>query len=327
MSTSITGVSVVLCTYNGAAYLESQLRSIAEQTLPPAELIASDDGSTDGTLEILECFRRDATFPVHIFRNPATLGSTANFDLAMSRASGKYLALADQDDVWLPHKLASLVAILEADAGLGGTFSDAWLLDSRTDTVGPAESRTLWSMHGFTPAKQHLFASREGAIKQLLRADVITGATMLVRADLCRLFSPIPRSWVHDSWLSWMMAVHSRTKPLPEPLMSYRLHNQQQIGIGAANTLADRIGAVRANERVRYTRVANQFEDLLARLHAWGMDRVLEQEVAAKINMLRRRAALPHNVVVRGIAILAAAPLYARYARGWRSMRKDLFLD
>jgi glycosyltransferase involved in cell wall biosynthesis len=326
---SAANISVVLCTYNGAAYLEPQLRSIAEQTLLPSELIASDDASTDGTIAILERFRRDAPFPVHIIRNPVTLGSTANFDQAIGRASGSYIALADQDDLWLPHKLATLVAILDSDPGLGAVFSDACLLDSRANAPGvtAAGSKTLWSLHNFTPSRQQDFARRGGAIQQLLRADIVTGATMLVRTDLCQLFRPIPTSWVHDGWLSWMFAMHSRLQPVPEPLMSYRLHNEQQLGIGAASTLVGRIEAVRHSERARYTRVAGQFEDLLARLHSRGEDTVLEQQIAAKISLLRRRAALPQNIIARSVAILTAAPLYTRYARGWRSMRKDLFLD
>lgn len=318
-------VSVVLCTYNGATYLAQQLDSIAAQTLPPLELIVCDDGSTDATLELLQAFERRAPFPVSVVRNPVNLGSTANFDQAMQRASGEFIALADQDDVWLPQKLATLVPWLANDPTLGGVFSDANLLDSRPQAVAP--THTLWSKHGFNRRKQRAFATRDGAIRLLLRADVVTGATLLVRASLRPLWQPIPRSWVHDGWLAWMLAVHARLQPVPEPLMLYRLHAEQQLGVGTASTFAGRVRAIQQDERARYSRVAGQFEDLLERLRATGANRALEQPLRSKIELLQHRANLPSARLARLASILARAPAYRRYARGWRSMRKDLFLS
>ena len=319
-------VSVVLCTYNGAAYLQQQLDSIAGQTMLPIELIACDDRSADGTVAILEAFQLRAPFPVQILRNPVNLGSTANFDQAMGYASGQYIALSDQDDVWLPEKLATLVAALESDPGLGGVFSDARLLDARAKSDARARTGTLWSMHRFNDSKQRAFAHRDGAIRLLLQADIVTGATMLVRVDLRPLWQPIPLSWVHDGWLAWMLAVHTRLQPVREPLMMYRLHGEQQLGVGSGGNLTERVRAIRQTERARYSRVAGQFEDLLERLQSTVNDRALEDQVRGKIRLLRRRAELPHEPISRVISILGAVRDYRRFARGWRSMLKDLFL-
>jgi glycosyltransferase involved in cell wall biosynthesis len=316
----------VLCTYNGAAYLEQQLDSIAAQTLLPTELIACDDQSTDATITILEAFQRRAPFRVEIARNPVNLGSTANFAQAMDRASGEFLALSDQDDIWLPNKLATLVGAMQSDPTLGGVFSDAKVLDSRATSGSRAQTKTLWSMHGFTSSKQKAFATRSGAISLLLQADVVTGATLLVRASLRPLWRPIPQSWVHDGWLAWILAVHTRLLPVPEPLMFYRLHRDQQLGIGSASTLAQRVGSIQQTERARYERVAGQFEDLLERLQSSAENYALEDLLRGKIRLLRRRAELPRHTVSRVVSILRAAPDYKQFARGWRSMRKDVFL-
>ena len=319
-------ISVVLCTYNGSTYLEQQLDSIAAQTMLPTELIVCDDRSTDATIEILTAFQHRAPFPVTIVRNPTNLGSTANFDQAMERASGDFLALSDQDDVWLPKKLSTLVHVLESDAALGGVFSDAHIIESRQPGGDWPKTNRLWTMHGFNRRKQKAFATKEAAISLLLQADIVTGATLLVRTSLRPLWHPIPQSWVHDGWLAWMLAVNTRLQPVPEPLMLYRLHGEQQLGVGSGSTLAERMRALRQTERARYKRVAGQFEDLLQRLQSTGEDRALEDQLRQKIDLLRHRAGLPSHGISRLVSILRYAPAYWRYARGWRSMRKDMFL-
>ena len=76
-------ISVALCTYNGARFLEQQLASLEAQELRPDELVVCDDRSTDNTVQMLESFARTAPFPVRIHVNPVNLGSTRNFDRAM----------------------------------------------------------------------------------------------------------------------------------------------------------------------------------------------------------------------------------------------------
>src|SRR5213080_381833 len=98
-------LSVALCTYNGAAYLGEQLDSIVAQSRPPDELVVCDDGSTDETVEVLETFLAEAPFPVRLQRNEANLGFVKNFEQAISLCTGDFVALSDQDDVWMPGKL------------------------------------------------------------------------------------------------------------------------------------------------------------------------------------------------------------------------------
>ena len=107
------GISVALTTYNGQTHLEAQLESIARQTLLPAELVACDDVSTDGTIALLEAFARRARFPVHIHPNPSQLGILDNFYRAFSLCSSPSIAYCDQDDVWTPDKLAKCHAALQ----------------------------------------------------------------------------------------------------------------------------------------------------------------------------------------------------------------------
>ena len=98
-------ISVALGAYNGERFLGEQLGSLASQTVLPAELIASDDCSSDNTLAVLEKFAREAPFPVRISRNASNVGFTANMIRAAEQCEGPLIAFCDQDDVWLKDKV------------------------------------------------------------------------------------------------------------------------------------------------------------------------------------------------------------------------------
>ncbi len=97
-------VSIVICTYNGAKYLCEQLDSIFAQSYPLYEVIVQDDGSTDDTWKILQVYANK--FPkMRIYHNTGTHGVNGNFLSAMQRATGEYIAIADQDDIWEHNKI------------------------------------------------------------------------------------------------------------------------------------------------------------------------------------------------------------------------------
>jgi glycosyltransferase involved in cell wall biosynthesis len=107
-----TDVSIAMATFNGAAYLHGQLQSLARQTLLPSELVVSDDGSTDETMEILNAFAEKAPFPVRIQINETRLGYGENFVRAASLCEKGLIAFCDQDDVWRENKLERCAAEL-----------------------------------------------------------------------------------------------------------------------------------------------------------------------------------------------------------------------
>jgi glycosyltransferase involved in cell wall biosynthesis len=103
--TSLPGVSVALSTFNGERFLEQQLESLARQRVLPAELVACDDCSSDGTMAILDDFARSAPFPVRTFRNTHNLGFNASFFQVAERCEAPLIAFCDQDDVWEESKI------------------------------------------------------------------------------------------------------------------------------------------------------------------------------------------------------------------------------
>ncbi|MBP1152813.1 glycosyltransferase family 2 protein [Methylocaldum sp. RMAD-M] len=98
-------ISIAMATYNGERFIREQLDSLARQTQLPHELVVTDDGSTDRTLEILVSFAKTAPFEVRIYRNERTIGYGDNFLKAASLCEGDWVAFCDQDDIWKENKL------------------------------------------------------------------------------------------------------------------------------------------------------------------------------------------------------------------------------
>lgn len=102
-------VSVIMCTYNGEAFLKEQLHSIIEQSYPLLEILIFDDASKDDTVKILEAYAEK--FPIiKIHQNINNIGYNANFEQALLKAGGEVIAFADQDDYWLPKKIENMIS-------------------------------------------------------------------------------------------------------------------------------------------------------------------------------------------------------------------------
>lgn len=315
-------ISVALCTYNGERFLADQLASIGGQTRPPDELVACDDASTDGTAAVVRAFAATAPFPVRVEVNPANLGTTPNFARAIGLCSGDVIALADQDDVWLPHKLATLEAAL-ADPAAGLAFSDAEVTDERLRPLG----YRLWQSIRFDAREQERFRGG-GAFAGLLRRHRVTGATLAFRASLRGLVLPIPPGWVHDAWVALLVSAVARVEPVADPLIQYRQHDRQQIG-GRRRGLLALYRAARRLTREGCEAVADRYAEALDRLRVVDGVRPADlRRLAERVAHARRRAAMRRPGAWRLPAVAREwwRGNYRRYSVGWPAVAQDLFL-
>ena len=125
-------VSVLIATYNGGRFLREQLESVLGQTYTNLEILVRDDQSTDNTYSILEEFSaRDPR--VVVKRNNENLGINRNFLTLVHEASGEYIAICDQDDVWEENKIAVLVSEIGENSMI---YCDSAIIDSKGDPEG-----------------------------------------------------------------------------------------------------------------------------------------------------------------------------------------------
>lgn len=148
-------VSVVLCTYNGEKYIREQIDSILYQTYPIHEIIIQDDCSTDNTFSILNEYQLKYSI-IHVYRNPMNKGVNPNFFNAISKATGDYIAISDQDDIWENYKLELQIQSIENNLLCGGRstpFSKGNVpirIDPRTPNCSLLRQLFIGTMGGHT---------------------------------------------------------------------------------------------------------------------------------------------------------------------------------
>lgn len=225
-------LSVAMTTCDGARFLAPQLASLEKQIRPPDEVVISDDGSRDGTAALLDAFAARATFPVEVLRSRTRVGCIRNYEVAISRCTGEVVVLCDQDDVWLAHKLAAIEQEFLARPESVLAFSDAYLMDE----WGRRTGTRLWEARQFRSAERR--ALERDPLPQLMHRSIVTGCTLAFRARYAPLLLPFPTDPAgpgirvfHDRWMSMVLAAVGHVVPIAQPLMEYRLHRDQHVGI------------------------------------------------------------------------------------------------
>lgn len=318
-------ISIAMCTYNGESYLREQLKSICSQTRLPEEIIICDDGSTDATLQILDEFREKSPFLIRIHSNETRLGPTKNFEKAIALCSGDVVALSDQDDVWMPHKLERLEKMFAHHPKAGYVFSDALVVDKTLSPFGD----TMWERVSFTKRQRRYFAQGH-QLEVLFKHNVVTGATMAFRAELRDWILPIPEQWVHDAWIALLFsAVGRKGIFVEEPLIYYRQHPEQAIG-GRKLGFAEQLRISFNTKAELYSFEHSKYALAQDRLASIGkLTRETEWLFRSKMTHVRTRQWLhEHSRWIRFGRVFTELVLgrYHRFSNGWRSVAKDLLM-
>ena len=221
-------ISVVMATYNGGRYLREQLDSILQQTYPVHEIIIQDDCSTDDTADIVREYMHEHSM-VKLFVNEHNLGFSLNFKSAVLKATGDFIAISDQDDVWFPEKLAKQMAAI-------GTH------DVCCSPCYKGQSPETWKLYKYKFSFEH----------QLFHS--IYGHTMLCPRD----FLQRDDSWLDgvcfDLSLTIQAYLHRGVVAVQEPLNWHREHaNEVTIGTetGKTNKLSPYIGGYRSYRKLQ----------------------------------------------------------------------------
>ncbi len=226
-------ISVALCTYNGSQYLTSQLDSILTQlNYIPDEIIICDDKSIDTTLAILHNYSILYPGIIKVYENEINLGSTKNFEKAISLCSGDYIFLSDQDDIWKNNKIQQILSVFKEHPDAEGVFSNADLID---EVNKPIKYLTIWESVFFfekelpKPLDFFNIISKNG--------NMVTGATLCIKSSIKNFIFPFTDDILHDEKIAIQLALRKSLFYTTENLISYRLHAKQQIGMKNINEI------------------------------------------------------------------------------------------
>jgi glycosyltransferase involved in cell wall biosynthesis len=262
-------ISVALATYNGGTYLSEQLASLSAQTVLPNELVVTDDGSTDDTIEILESFRLAAPFPVRIFKSESRLGYADNFLRAAGLCDSELIAFCDQDDLWMPRKLELCISRF-ADPGIFLTVHAARIW------YGANRIGDQW------PKITHDHCQRRRSAYPLKSPIIYPGFAMVFRRTLLALRDnavrpanlyndgPGDRRLPHDGWIWFLAASFGEVLTIRDELAWYRQHQTNTIGSsGNAGMLSNLKLSFRKSD---YRKIAQIEKETSQIYEAWGKD-------------------------------------------------------
>lgn len=289
-------VEVALATYNGARFLPQLLDSLFAQTHDAFRIVVSDDRSSDDTLAIVEDYARRHPGRISIVpTGSGPRGPLRNFSSIIPHLTADYVLFCDQDDVWLPHKVAVSVEAMHAldAASPEGTpnllHTDLFVVGEDLAPINPSAMR----YQNIDP--------RRRAFRHLLMSNVATGCTVAANRALYRLAAPIPEeALMHDHWLALVAAAFGRIAYIDEPTILYRQHAGNAIGAKewAARGLLEKVRSPLVAKRNVLRRYSAQAAALVER---YG-DKMREED---------RRAA----AALGGLWRASAA---SRFARLWK---------
>ena len=205
-------VSIAIATYNGEKYLAEQLESIYNQNYKNIEVIICDDKSNDNTVNILEGFK--TKFGLKYSVNEYNLGVVENFEKAISKCAGEYIFLSDQDDIWMPNKIETLVNEI-GDYSL--IYSNGYLMNDNPQLRKISDLK--WMKPFGIDSKQDEF------YKYLIFNSFILGCSLMFKRELLNIALPIYRSHRnHDWWLVLCAENQCGVKYIDDALFYYRMH-------------------------------------------------------------------------------------------------------
>lgn len=319
-------VSVVMCTYNGARFLQPQLDSLLAQTRLPDEIVIHDDRSDDATADILRDFEektRRSGITTRFRINATNLGYRKNFQTALQAATADLLFLCDQDDIWHPRKIEQFCEAFQRRPALSLLHCNARLVDER----GQSLSMSLFDALEITP--DTLASMHAGhAFDVLLRRNIVTGAAMAMRRQALSAALPFPENdWIHDEWLAMITSLHSVVDTDASALIDYRQHGTNQVGVRKRG-FKEKITGHAVSRRQWMDRLARKLDILLEHLreHPQLASATTLAEIKRRMDHVLARNSLGSHFFARLPVIRAewAKGNYQRYDLGLLSVISDL---
>ncbi len=223
---------ILLSTFNGAAFLDDLMQSLYAQTYTNWQLIVRDDGSTDGTIDLLNQWQEKDEERITILNSEnRNLGPKKSFEKLLEYSKSDYIMFCDQDDYWLPHKIENTLTkmkLLEQQYPdiPALVFSDLTVVDKMLREI----HSSFWEFIKVNPENVH-------NIYRLLINNPVVGCTVMINKKVKSLVLPFPEQAVmHDWWVALKVSQKGVIDYLPQPTILYRLHNKNSIGA----TLTDR---------------------------------------------------------------------------------------
>jgi len=218
MNNGIPLISIAMATYNGEKFLAQQIDSILKQSWGNIELIICDDNSNDNTIEIIEKYMEKHEC-ITLYRNFYTLGVVKNFGKAIELSSSPYIALSDQDDIWVENKLEILMnemrKLEQSDDRVPlMVHSDLTMIDEENHMI----HKSFFKFRNYNLKKTK-------DLNHIISRCGVMGNTILMNHHLKNRILPFPEHLdLHDYWIALINELYGKRITVQQPLVQYRIH-------------------------------------------------------------------------------------------------------
>ena len=231
-------IAILMSTYNGKAYLQEQLESVLRQTVSDFLLLIRDDGSSDGTPDLL----REISDPRVRLVQGENLGPAGSFFALLDAArqeNADFVFFCDQDDIWMPDKLERLLAEMgKCPAGPALVFSDFAMIDGSGSVTGDS----------YTAMAQLRIPADGNFFPKLLAQPYVFGCASVLNRELLELVKDPPAGIeMYDCWIALVASLLGTVRYLPQSTIYHRFHSSNATGRSGMNSLAARVRRVTQN--------------------------------------------------------------------------------
>lgn len=224
METKWPLVSIALCTYNGERYLREQLDSLIKQNYPNLEIVVVDDASTDTTIEILRSYQSER-IQIKLSVNENNIGFNQNFKKALANCNGDFIAIADQDDIWLFNKISVMMLNIKDNLLI---YHDSEFID----TDGSSKGKSISTLHRFV---------KKDCTMQLLYNNCVSGHACLLKKTFINIIPDIPKGMYYDWWFAYTAACVGKLDFINLKLVKHRRHSASSTNMDVSNSKLIRI--------------------------------------------------------------------------------------
>ena len=242
-------ISVVIATYNGEKFILEQLKSIANQSTLPDEVVITDDYSTDNTLKLINEFMINSKLNITVLNNNVRLGYAKNFERGLLECNGDYVFLSDQDDVWYENKVTYMVSLSKRNPNYSCFLNDTLIVDSN-----------LQPIDNITKIDQ---------IKKLglSNKSFVMGACCLLKREILDISLPFPiHITAHDNWIVEIANELNSCYVTDKVLQFYRRHdNNESVAVFNSTKPITLFEKCQYLSRVKFQRINKTF-DLISNL-------------------------------------------------------------
>jgi glycosyltransferase involved in cell wall biosynthesis len=239
-----------MCVYNGERYLIEQLESIIGQILQPDEVAVYDDCSTDSSVSIINNFiKKHNLLNWHVTINPHNKGWRMNFYDALSNCNGDYIFFCDQDDIWYPNKIATMIEVMNNNPEILVLNGIPDVINSENEIIKNLETINIQSNFDYSIHKSDLYDN-------MFYWKHRIGSTMAIRKILKEQLLLFERNnlFAHDIWALNVSALMGGCYWIDFPAIRYRIHD---------NNSSIKLKAEKKNRRERIKNLEGKYNYLI----------------------------------------------------------------